>query len=101
MFDRNSRYARIEQATWTAPDGQQVAYARRRFPPSSDQLNGLEDMEVRSGERLDQLAERVLGGPEQFWRLCDSNDVLSPSELTQESVRVVKVARLDDGSGKR
>jgi len=34
------------------------------------------------GDRLDNIAARHLGDPEQFWRLCDANDAMQPPELT-------------------
>jgi hypothetical protein len=35
------------------------------------------------GDRLDLLAFRYLGDPEQFWRICDTNLALLPDELTK------------------
>jgi len=36
MFPKNSRYAPVDVLMWTAPDGHQIAYLRRRFlPPDS------------------------------------------------------------------
>jgi hypothetical protein len=36
---------------------------------------------VADGERLDLIAARFLGDPEQFWRLCDANRTLRPEDL--------------------
>jgi nucleoid-associated protein YgaU len=44
------------------------------------------------GDRLDNLAARYLGDPEQFWKICDANNVLRPDELTEEIGRVVRIA---------
>jgi hypothetical protein len=33
---------------------------------------------------LDQVAARVLGDSEQFWRLCDANAALNPFDLLDE-----------------
>ena len=35
----------------------------------------------QEGERLDIVAAHFIGDPEQFWRICDANAVLSPEEL--------------------
>ena len=35
------------------------------------------------GDRLDNIAARYLGDPELFWRLCDANVALRPTELTE------------------
>jgi hypothetical protein len=40
---------------------------------------------VRLYERLDQVASRTLGDPQQFWRLCDANDAMNPFTLLQET----------------
>jgi hypothetical protein len=34
------------------------------------------------GERLDNITARYLGDPLQFWRVCDANGAMNPSELT-------------------
>ena len=46
---------------------------------------------VTQGDRLDNLATRYVGDPEQFWRICDANDVLRPEELTEEIGRIIKI----------
>jgi len=47
---------------------------------------------VTQGERLDTITARYLGDPTQFWRVCDANDVLQPTELTEEVGNVIKIA---------
>ncbi|MDQ6851962.1 MAG: hypothetical protein M3070_18885 [Actinomycetota bacterium] len=37
--------------------------------------------EMGDGERLDHVAARAFGDPEQFWRLCDVNTELRPNDL--------------------
>ncbi|MCC7362772.1 MAG: LysM domain-containing protein [Dehalococcoidia bacterium] len=89
-FPPTSRYHGIELATYTHPDGTVVAFARRRFIPPPEQHALLQEHRVAEGERLDILAARFLGDPEQFWRLCDANAVLDPAELEQPGT-VVRV----------
>ena len=36
------------------------------------------------GDRLDNIAARYLGDPEQFWRICDANGAMRPDELTDD-----------------
>jgi hypothetical protein len=43
------------------------------------------------GDRLDNLAARYVGDPEQFWRICDANDIMRPEELTEEVGRTFKI----------
>jgi hypothetical protein len=51
---------------------------------------------VVAADRLDNLAARYLGDPEQFWRLCDANRALQPAELTQRIGQRLKIT-LPDG----
>lgn len=91
MFAHTSRYARIKTAHYTMPDGRIVAYVRRRFVPRGDTMPLLVEVTVTQGDRLDLIAARLLGDPEQFWRICDANSALNPLELTQQPGRVIRV----------
>ncbi len=97
MFDATSRYYTVETAKVTMPDGREIAYKRRRFLPSPDGMPTLADVMVTDGDRLDLMAARTLGEPEQFWRICDANNVMHPREAASwpgESLRIT----LPDGS---
>lgn len=91
MFDTTSRYYLIETATITASDGRMVSYKRRRLLPRGSEMRTLTEVSIVEDERLDLIAERTLGDPEQFWRVCDANDALDPDDLTAELGRVVRV----------
>jgi len=91
MFDPQSRYFTLETATHIAEDGREVAYKRRRFLPRYDELKVVAEITLAQDDRLDLLAARLLGDPEQFWRICDANAYL-PFELAAEPGRVVLVA---------
>jgi hypothetical protein len=43
----------------------------------------LQEHRVQQADRLDNIAARYLGDPEQFWRLCDANGVLRPEALIE------------------
>lgn len=90
-FPISSRYHHIETATLRRPDGQVIAYLRRRFVPSPDRFSLLQEHIVTAGERPDTLAARYLGDPEQFWRLADANGVLHPEELTDTAGDRVRI----------
>jgi hypothetical protein len=92
MFDPQSRHAPLETATYVGDDGRQIAYKRRRFLLRGDELQLVAEITVSQGERLDRLAARLLGDPEQFWRICDANTALDPLSLTSQAGRVVRVA---------
>lgn len=88
MFDPLSRYAPIEDATLTLPDGRTVAYKRRRLLPRGSSLQPLAHVTVAPSDRLDLIAARTLGDPEHFWRICDANDALDPAELERPARRL-------------
>ena len=104
LFPSTSRYYGIGSAQLTAPDGTVVTYLRRRFVPPPENFSTLAEHRVVAGDRLDNLAARYLGDPEQYWRLCDANGVIRPDELTEEigsQVRITLpegVPGADDGS---
>ncbi len=84
MFEHTSRYYKLETATLTAPDGRVIAYKRRRFLPQGESMPLLAEVSVTEGDRLDLITGRALGDPEQFWRVCDANNAMNPSELISE-----------------
>lgn len=95
MFEPTSRYFGVETATRTVIDreGQErvIAYKRWRVIPSDEDQPTLAEHTVSEGDRLDNIAARYLGDPTQFWRLCDTNVVLRPTELEVVG-RVIRVA---------
>ena len=88
MFDPGSRYFELEDAVFTMPDGRAVPYKRRRFvpPPAAHETLAVEP--VAAADRLDLIAARTLGDPEQFWRICDANGALDPDELIEPGRRL-------------
>lgn len=91
MFDPISRYAQLETAQLTLPDGRTVAYKRRRFLPQGLQLPVLAEVTVIDGDRLDLISDRTLGNALLFWRVCDANNAMQPRQLTQEPNQTLKV----------
>ena len=90
-FPPNSRYHATPVVRGRLADGVERAWLAQRFPPDPDALATLEPHEVRPGERLDNIAARRLGDPEQYWRLCDANRALRPDELTELAGRRLRV----------
>jgi hypothetical protein len=80
MFAPTSRYAGLEIVSPTR-GGLTVSYVRRRFLPRSSEQPLLSEVVVVEGDRLDLIAARALGDPEQFWRVCDANDAMDPADL--------------------
>ena len=97
MFSVTSRYYNIETVTMKGADGREIIYLRRRFlPPASNSIAMTEHV-VNDDERLDNITARYLGDPEQFWRLCDANNAMKPTELTAVSGRRLIIPVIQGG----
>jgi hypothetical protein len=101
VFEQGSRYAGIETVQTSLPDGRVVTAVRRRVLPHAATMDELVRVVVEQADvgRVDLLATRTLGDSEQYWRLCDANDVVHPDELTEELGRTVRVAGPRIGPG--
>jgi len=91
MFDYTSRYYSLETATYTAADGKSTAYKRRRFLPRGKNLPLLMQARAEQSDRLDLIAGRTIGDPEQFWRVCDANDAMNPFDLIEEPGATLRI----------
>ncbi len=91
MIDNASRYAVLEDAVYESPDGRPIKYKLRRFLPQGRTIPMQSLVSVAIGDRVDSIAARTLGDPEQFWQLCDANDCMNPFELTTELGRLLCV----------
>jgi nucleoid-associated protein YgaU len=91
MFDPASRYYNLKSAEFNLPDGNKVTYKRRRMLPAGESLPLLVEVSVQPGERLDLIANRVLGDPLQFWRIADANNAMDPQDLTAQPGAVLRV----------
>lgn len=91
-FPATSRYFQIEIGQYqSGPQAQPIAYVRRRFLPSPERFSPIGSYTVTEGDRLDNITAAFLGDPEQFWRVCDANNALSPSGLTATLGRVLQI----------
>jgi hypothetical protein len=90
-FPPTSRYHGIETATREIADGKAVVYLRRRFVPPPEKFSLLQEHTVVQGDRLDNLTNQYQGDPEQFWQLCDANNVMHPDELTETIGRRIRI----------
>lgn len=90
MFDHTSRYYDIETTTLLTATGRMIPYKRRRFLPQGESLPLLSLVKLEEQDRLDHVAARLLGDPEQFWRICDAEDAMNPADLEQPN-RVLRV----------
>jgi hypothetical protein len=90
MFESNSRYYSLPDAKLVTRDGQVVIFKKRRFLPNPENMQLLVEVEVAQGDRLDLIASRTIGDPEQFWRICDASSAMNPFGLL-EMGRVLRV----------
>ena len=82
QFPPTSRYYGLATITMTPPGQPAVIYLERRFIPSPDSFQLLQQHTVTQGERLDNIAAQYLGDPQAFWRICDANRAMRPEDLT-------------------
>ena len=90
MFEPTSRYYALDDASLTTTDGSIIAYKRRRFLPDGEKIPLLVEVTVTEGDRLDLITARTLGDSEQFWRVCDANNTMNPSDLIEPG-RILRV----------
>lgn len=91
MLEPTSRYYSLETATFETSDGRVLPYKRRRFLPKGEEMPLLVEVTVTAGDRLDLIAARTVGDPEQYWRICDANNAMKPADLTGEVGRRLRV----------
>jgi hypothetical protein len=91
MFSMGSRYYALPLLKWEVKDGSEVGYVSRRFLPSGNEFDLLLEHRVAEGERLDTITAQYLDDPEQFWRICDANEAMSPFELTDPVGRKIDI----------
>jgi hypothetical protein len=82
VFERNSRYYGLPVRFLGDPTGRAIPYVSRRFAPQSQDLPLLMEATTVQGDRLDLIASRTLGDPQQYWRICDANNAMNPDDLT-------------------
>lgn len=94
LFPPTSRYSGAATATYLGPptaqepEGRAVVYLRRRFLPPAERFALLHEHVVADGERLDNITAAYLNDPEQFWRVCDANNVMRPEECEEAGRRL-------------
>jgi hypothetical protein len=91
MFPITSRYYNTATTEIETADGRKIVYLRRRFVPPPGRFELLVEHSVAEGERVDSITAQYLGDPEQFWRLCDANNAISPEELIETIGRRLRI----------
>jgi hypothetical protein len=91
MFLPGSRYAALPVLRFLDATGKELAYVSRRFLPSGDEFDLLLLRTVVEGERLDNITAQVRDDPQQFWRICDANDAMSPFDLVAQAGKTIRI----------
>lgn len=91
MFKENSRYANLPLHRMQRDDGQEVSYVGRRFLPAPEGLARAATERVGTSDRLDHIAQRAYGAPDQFWRLAEATLEFEPEELVRAPGRRLMV----------
>ncbi len=86
MFSIISRYYGVQTAQLERADGKTIVYLKRRFVPSPDRFQLLQEHTITDLERLDNVTAQYLNDPEQFWRICDANNAMNPEALLRDPV---------------
>lgn len=100
-FPASSRYATIETTKLVRPDGSEVPYLKRRFVPDPSRFETLHEHPVAQGERLDNLTAAYIEDPELYWRICDANRAIRPTELTDELGGKIRITLPEGIAGPR
>lgn len=80
-----SRYDGAEVASALVPDAagaqRDVPYLLARVPKDPATVLPLAWHRVLEDDRIDLIADRYLGDPQAWWRICDANAATDPAAL--------------------
>ena len=86
MFARAADTSAFPTAVHVDRDGRQRPYMLlRTFPPPAADAAAARVVER---DRLDLVAYRYFGDPEQFWRICDANSDAAPGRRSRRGRRL-------------
>lgn len=80
MFDRKSRYAKLVAYQAVDRRGRTVPVVPVPDPP--DELT-IGQLIVKQGQRLDHIADALLGDPNGYWRIAELNGAVLPEALSE------------------
>jgi hypothetical protein len=91
MFPPGSRYTALPVLKFLDGTGKELAYVSRRFLPSGDEFDLLLLHTVVEGERLDNITAQYIDDPQQFWRISDANEAMSPFDLVSRAGKTIRI----------
>ncbi|WP_028022109.1 hypothetical protein [Enterovibrio calviensis] len=82
-FASNSRYAGAPLQVMTDANGTERVFVSRRFLPQPANIDNVQSLTVRDGDRLDLLAAAYFADPALWWYIADANLVQHPNMLLE------------------
>lgn len=90
-FPRNSRYFAVAIRQRVAADGAVETFVGRRIIPATARYRALDHYRTQTNDRIDGVANRFYGDPEQYWRICDANGEAEPARVTEPDGRLLLI----------
>jgi hypothetical protein len=75
----------------TSVTGTQIRYLARRLIPPIEAVVVQNLYVVQAGDRIDLVANKLLGDPLQYWRISDANLQFDPLQLCSEPGRRLRI----------
>jgi len=96
MLTIDSRYFQLQSTYITDTTGREIFYKKRRFLPDVKRMyqqsgNRFKQTKLVPGQRLDNLATRMLQNPELYWQICDANPLLNPAKLNYSTGKTLRM----------
>jgi hypothetical protein len=91
LFPVGSRYRGLPILIALDSRGQEIVYVGRRWIPQPESFADVGRYQVRDGDRIDNIAAELIGGPAIYWRIADANAAIVPGELTLRPGRWLRI----------
>lgn len=98
-YGPNSRHHGLPVVTTTTADGRVVHTLARRLLRDPDDLVERSRVELRAGERMDEVAATHVGDPLAWWLLVEAHVVAHPAEVVAEPGAHVRIVQPPDPGG--
>lgn len=95
MFEKNSRYFNLDKNFHFSSDGHKIVYIKRRFVPKIREGSYPQEL-IINGDRIDLLAVRLFGEPDEYWRICDVNYELNPRMIFSVPGTLINIPEILD-----
>lgn len=86
-----SRYQKSPELTIRDANGRPVRYLAPRILPQRTKTGSSSTVGPGEVHRLDLIANRTLGDPEQAWRIADANAAMDPFALCARAGETLRI----------